>query len=148
LIASGGQKPIPARAEKALTQSFDPRMPIGDRTEAVRYAFFADGNDVPDYWLRGWHAKTGRLQGATKKNSPPEQWTAGGTAPMLVIAGLQDQIAPPEDTIDLLEQDYPDRITGVRLDKAGHALLPEQPDLIAEVILEWLPTLNLQDETE
>lgn len=142
LIASGGQKPVPEKADKALGQSFDPRLAIDERTAAIRYAFFADGNDIPDYWRRGWHAKTGRLQGGTKTNSPPEDWTAGGTAAMLVIAGLQDRIAPPEDTIDLLERDYPDRVTGVRLDNAGHALLPEQPDQIAEAILDWLETIS------
>ena len=62
LIASGGQKPIAEKAATALRQSFDPRLTIGERKTAVRYAFFADGNEIPDYWLRGWHAKTARLQ--------------------------------------------------------------------------------------
>lgn len=148
LIASGGQKPIAERAEKALLDSFDPRLTISARTEAVRYAFFADGNEIPDYWLRGWHIDTGRLQGAATRTTPADDWTAGGTAPMLVIAGLQDTIAPPEDTIDLLEQDYPERVTGVRLDGAGHALLPEKPDEIASAILDWLDQLSLQEGSE
>lgn len=140
LIASGGQKPIPDKAAQALTDSFDPRLTIGQRKEAVRYAFFADGNEIPDYWLRGWHADTGRLQGGATRSTPAEDWTHCGTGPMLVIAGLQDTIAPPADTIDLLERDYPDRVTGVRLDGAGHALLPEKPTEIADAILGWLST--------
>lgn len=145
LIASGGQKPIAEKAAKALRDSFDPDLSLEARTQAVRYAFFADGNDIPDYWLRGWHAQTGRLQGGASPAMPSDEWTAGGTAPMLVIAGLQDTIAPPEDTIDLLERAHLDRVTGVRLDGAGHALLPEKPDEIAEAILTWLSTLH---ETE
>ncbi|MEM7329151.1 MAG: alpha/beta hydrolase [Pseudomonadota bacterium] len=141
LVASGGQKPIAERAQRALTDSFDPRLTIAARTEAVRYAFFAEGNEIPDYWLRGWHARTGRLQGNATRSTPAANWTAGGTAPMLVIAGLQDTIAPPEDTIDLLEQAYPDRVTGVRLAGAGHALLPEKPDEIASAVLDWLNQL-------
>jgi len=148
LIASGGQKPIADKAAQALTQSFDPRLTIGKRKAAIRYAFFADGNEIPDYWLRGWHAETGRLQGGATRSTPSEDWTAGGTAPMLVIAGLQDTIAPPEDTIDILERDFPSRVTGVRLDGAGHALLPEKPDEIAEAVLTWLSEDIRKDPSE
>ena len=145
LIASGGQKPIAEKAQKALTDSFDPRLTISARTKAVRYGFFAEGNEIPDYWLRGWHAGTGRLQGAATRATPAQAWTAGGTSPMLIIAGLQDTIAPPEDTIDVLEQAYPDRVTAIRLDGAGHALLPEKPDEIASAILDWLAQVPSQE---
>ncbi|MEO1552894.1 MAG: alpha/beta hydrolase [Pseudomonadota bacterium] len=148
LIASGGQKPIAEKAQQALTNSFDPRLTISARTEAVRYAFFAEGNEIPDYWLRGWHAGTGRLQGSATRITASDDWSAGGTAPMLVIAGLQDTIAPPEDTIDLLEQAYPDRVTGLRLDGAGHALLPEKPNEIASAILDWLNQLPARKGSE
>ena len=147
LIAAGAERPVPEAANKALAKCFDPRLPIKTRTEAIRYGFFAGDNEIPDYWLRGWHAKTARLQGATRQNSPAAEWRAGGTAPMLVVTGLQDRIAPPEDTIDLLERDYPDRVTGVRIDGAGHAMLPEKPDEIAEAVLTWLANLTDQ-ETE
>ena len=57
---------------------------------------------------------------------------------MLVIAARQDRIAPPKDTIDLLELEFPKTVTGVRIDQAGHALLPEQPDQIAAATRRWL----------
>ncbi|MEM9570040.1 MAG: alpha/beta hydrolase [Pseudomonadota bacterium] len=141
LIASGGQKPIPERARRALNQSFDGDLSEDQHAAAVRYAFFADGNEIPDYWLRGWHAATARLQGHATASTSAEAWTAGGRAPMLVIAGLQDTIAPPADTIDYLELTHPDRVQGVRLDGAGHALLPEKPDEISRAILDWLDQL-------
>ena len=148
LIASGGQKPIAEKAQTALNQSFDPSLSIEDRTEAVRYGFFADGNEIPEYWLRGWHAGTGRLQGNATQITSPQAWTAGGSAPMLVIAGMQDTIAPPEDTVDLLERTYPARVTAIRLDGAGHALLPEKPNEIANAILAWLDTLSTEKGAE
>lgn len=147
LIAAGAERPVPEAANAALAKCFDSRLPIKTRREAIRYGFFAGDNEIPDYWLRGWHAKTARLQGATKQNSPAEGWRAGGTAPMLVVTGMQDRIAPPEDTIDLLERDYPSRVTGIRIDGAGHAMLPEQPDEISEAVLTWLAQLSDQ-ETE
>jgi len=148
LIASGGQKPIPDKAAKALRNSFDPHLSQAAHTDAVRYAFFADGNDIPDYWLRGWHAATAQLQGGASPGMPSDEWTAGGVAPMLVIAGLQDTIAPPQDTIDLLERAHPERVTSVRLEGAGHALLPEKPDEIAAAILDWLADLSDEETPE
>lgn len=148
LIASGGQKPIAEKAATALRQSFDPRLTISKRKAAVRYGFFAGDNEIPDYWLRGWHAGTARLQGAATAATPSEEWTSAGTAPMLVIAGMQDTIAPPEDTIDILERAFPDRVTAVRLDGAGHALLPERPDEIAEAALTWLSKDIRKDTAE
>jgi pimeloyl-ACP methyl ester carboxylesterase len=141
LLAAGGLKPIPEKANNALMQSFDPSLTPEQHQEAVRYGFFAEGNDIPDYWLRGWHMETARLQGAaTRSVESPLWWEAGGK-PMLVIAGLQDSIAPPADTIDLLEAELGDQVTAVRIDGAGHALLPEVPGELARAITDWLAKL-------
>ena len=141
LLAAGGLKPIHEKASTALMQSFDPRLSPEDHREAVRYGFFADGNEIPDYWLRGWHAETGRLQGAATHAVDSKLWWTGGGKPLLVVAGLQDRIAPPADTIDLLEAELGDQVTAVRIDGAGHALLPEVPDEIAAAITDWLAGL-------
>ena len=139
LIASGGQRPIDEKAAKALADSFDASLPLEDRRAQIRYGFFADGNDIPDYWLRGWHADTARIHGKVARTQA-DDWRAGGVGPMLVIAAMQDTIAPPEDTIDLLEAEFGDRVTAVRIENAGHALLPEQPQLIATTVVNWLDT--------
>lgn len=68
-------------------------------------------------------------------------WNAGGK-PLLVISGLQDTIAPPSDTIDLLQAELGNQVTAVRIDGAGHALLPEAPDEIAAAITDWLAGLQ------
>ena len=140
LIGAGGLRPIPEPARKALGESFDFRIPHIQREAAVRYAFFAGDNPVPDYWMRGWYARTARLQGAATAAVDSSEWWSGGGQPMLVIAGLQDTIAPPEDTIDLLEADYPEQVTAVRIENAGHALLPEAPVQIAVEVANWLAT--------
>lgn len=141
LLAAGGLKPIAEKANTALQKSFDPGLTPDAHREAVRYGFFAEGNPVPDYWLRGWHLETGRLQGgATRSVDSSLWWTAAGK-PMLVITGLQDTIAPPADTIDLLEAELGDQVTAVRIDGAGHALLPEVPDQLAAAITDWLAEL-------
>lgn len=141
LIGAGGLKSVPPRAGEALRNSFNPALPAKVHEAEVRYGFFANDNPIPDYWLRGWHPVTVTLQSAaTRSVDSAEWWTAGGK-PLLVIAGLQDTIAPPEDTIALLEAELGDQVTAVRLDGAGHALLPEQPDAILQAILDWTGAL-------
>ena len=141
LLAAGGLKPIPEKAATALARSFDPRLTPEEHREAVRYGFFAQGNDIPDYWLRGWHGETGRLQGAATRAVDSKLWWKAGGKPLLVISGLQDAIAPPSDTIDLLEAELGEQVTAVRIDGAGHGLLPEVPAEIAAAITDWLAGL-------
>ena len=64
-------------------------------------------------------------------------WSAGGKVPILVIQGLQDLLAPPGNA-HLLKNEFPTRVTLVELDRAAHALLPEQPDAIAAAVLTYL----------
>ena len=137
LVASGGQKPIEEKARKALLDSFDTSLPLSERREQVHYGFFSDGNEIPDYWLRGWHQDTANIH-AKVAFTHNDEWRAGGSGPMLVIAAMQDTIAPPEDTIDLLEAEFGDRVTAIRIENAGHALLPEQPDIIHKSVINWL----------
>jgi pimeloyl-ACP methyl ester carboxylesterase len=56
--------------------------------------------------------------------------------PVLVLAGRQDATAGHEGPSDLIEH-YP-RATLAVLDRAGHALLHEQPDLVQALVAEWL----------
>lgn len=37
-----------------------------------------------------------------------------------------------------MKREFADRVTVVELPNAGHAMLPEQPDLIANIIVDWL----------
>ena len=135
LIAAGGAAPVPEDAARALRNCFDPLRTGSQRTEDVRFAFFALENGIPDYWLRGWHGKTAVLQGRATPATEGTEWQSGGQAPMLVIQGAQDRIAPKEQAADVLVDTYGDRVQVVLADPAGHALLPEQPKLIAESII-------------
>ncbi|MEO0982259.1 MAG: alpha/beta hydrolase [Pseudomonadota bacterium] len=142
LIAAGGRRPIPEKANASLRAVFTPDQTAEAHESHVRYAFFAERSEIPDYWLRGWHGETARLQGAATRSTDSARWWGAGGKPLLVIAGRQDTIAPPEDTIDLLEAEFADRVRAVRLDAAGHALLPEKPEEIAEAVIAFLRDLD------
>jgi pimeloyl-ACP methyl ester carboxylesterase len=65
------------------------------------------------------------------------EWWAGGSAPLLVIQGLQDTVALPENG-RLLKAEFADRVPLIEIDCAGHALLPEQPDTVATKVVDFL----------
>lgn len=143
LIAAGGRRPVPEKAALALRNCFDPRRTSRQRMQDVRYGFFAGDNAIPDHWRRGWHWKTARLQGRATATTPSEDWwAAGGKAPMLVVQADSDAIAPKEDTADLLLEEFGDRVQVALFKGAGHALLPEDPEAIANAILGFLEELN------
>ena len=123
--------------------------------ENVRYAFFAPGND-PTVWRSGWHPEIAQMQKATTvgldrnganavqsgvgRATSVDAWWAGGNAPLLVVQGLQDTVALPENG-RLLKAELGDRVMLTEIDCAGHALLPEQPEIVATTVLAFLRNL-------
>ena len=138
LIQSGGQvPPRDQKATNALFNSFYTFLPKFWRTKQVKYAFFADNNDVPKHWISGWHISTARMQGKAVKNTDINKYISGGSAPMLIIQGKNDRIAPPENAT-ILKDKFKDRVQVVMIDSMGHAGLPEQPESISKAILDFL----------
>jgi pimeloyl-ACP methyl ester carboxylesterase len=74
---------------------------------------------------------------ATSRNVPLEYWWTAGTAPLLVIQGLDDAAAPPGNGHALREQ-LGERVRVVDLPHAGHFLLLEQPESVARAVSEFL----------
>lgn len=138
LIAAGGLNEIEPTANTALKNVFNPISSFKKRRADIEYAFFAPGNDIPDHWQKGWHTETAKLQGKATAATPDTKWVAGGTGPVLVVQATEDRIAPKKDTADVLQTKYPQRVSIVLIDNAGHALLPEQPDLISAAVLDFL----------
>ncbi len=138
LVAAGGKVAIDPKAAEALRSSFLTFMPDWWRRPKVRYAFFSGDNEIPEYWMGGWSRGTAQLQGHTTRTTPSAEFWGGGTAPMLVVQAMDDTIAPPEHTAVLLKEEFGDRVTVAEIEDAGHALLPEQPEKVAEAVLAYL----------
>ncbi len=62
---------------------------------------------------------------------------------MLVLQENEDAIAPLKDAGEPLAKEYPDRVKLVIVNGAGHALLPEQPEVISMAVLAFLSKLRL-----
>jgi pimeloyl-ACP methyl ester carboxylesterase len=134
MIAAGGKAPMKPGAQKALLGSFRLDEPDEKRMEDVKLAFFAPGND-PSVWRNGWYPDAEKAQFAATQATPAEGWwNAGSNTPLLVIQGLQDVVAPPENG-HMMKAEMGDRVELIDIDNAGHAMLPEQPEKIAESII-------------
>jgi len=152
ILAAGGRIPVPQSAREALSACFDLTLPAEVHIENVRLAFFAPGND-PTVWRSGWYPVVAQMQRETTvgldRNEPTavqsqgkraehvEEWWAGGNTPLLVIQGLQDTVALPENG-RLLKAEFGRRVELIEIAGAGHALLPEQPEIIATHVLAFL----------
>jgi pimeloyl-ACP methyl ester carboxylesterase len=141
LIAAGGSQKLDPeqRITQALINSFNWKLLPPKRGAEIKYAFFADENTVPSTWKRGWYKPAAELQIGAVRSTPLEQWRAGGgQVPILVLQAAQDRIAPAALTSQKLKTDFPKRVHVVTIEGAGHALLPEQPKIIAEEIINFI----------
>ena len=145
LLAAGGRHPVPEAANRALFNCLNPLRSARQRLSDIRYAFFAHGNEVPDYWRRGWHGQTASLQGRASAAAGDDRWLGGGEGPMLVVQDAADPIAPRAEAGDELLAAYPERVRLVIAEPAGHALLPEQPGLISRALLRFLAEVHPAD---
>jgi len=71
------------------------------------------------------------------QNTPTEDWWNGGTSNMLVIQGLDDKTAIP-DNGKKLKENFPDRVTLVEIENAGHFVLLEKPKATLDAIISYL----------
>ena len=61
-------------------------------------------------------------------------WNAGASTPILIVQGLQDAVAPPENGY-MMKRELGERVELVDIDGAGHAMLPERPKVIADAVI-------------
>jgi pimeloyl-ACP methyl ester carboxylesterase len=77
------------------------------------------------------------VQIAATERTPVDSWWAASDVPVLVVQPMQDVLAPAENA-ERLRKEGGDRVRVAYVDRAGHALLPEQPDAVASNILAYL----------
>ena len=136
LLACGGRVPAAPEHRAALRRVFDVDSSPEEHLAAVGAAFFAPCNDA-SVWAGGWHPVVAHHQGRAVADDDIEVWWTAGSADVLVLQPADDVVALPANArsiVDLLG----DRASLVVVADAGHALLPEQPQVVADTLLEWL----------
>jgi pimeloyl-ACP methyl ester carboxylesterase len=74
---------------------------------------------------------------ATSQPTRLDEWWSAGTAPLLVIQGLDDEAAPPGNGHALRDQ-LGERVHLVDIPCAGHFLVLEQPDAIIAAVTTFI----------
>ncbi|TMQ17229.1 MAG: alpha/beta fold hydrolase [Deltaproteobacteria bacterium] len=134
LLGAGGLVPPACDAPAIWRQVITGERTDPARIAAIQEGFFAAASD-PTPWL-DW-ALEALGSHAEAAGTPLAAWWDGGSAPMLVVQGREDRMAPPENALDLRTR-FGDRVQLAEVPGAGHALLPEQPQLVAALIVHYL----------
>ncbi len=136
LLAAGGLVAPEPEVRGTMMKILRTDLPEHERLAALRIAFFAAASD-PSVWLDGWWPDAAMAQAVASRATPLEDWWGAGDAPVLVVQGLEDRSAPPANGYALHDR-FPKRVRVVDIPNAGHALLPEQPEAIAEAVIPFL----------
>jgi pimeloyl-ACP methyl ester carboxylesterase len=139
VIAAAAAKQYAPELSKAVTDAGDLSLSKEARLAALRFAFFAPGND-PTVWLTGWHPEIRNTQRAAAAAVRQDEWWAGGTAPLLDLQAAQDPFKP-ESARNEMKQEFGDRVSVAVIPNASHALIPEQPKAVVDALTTWIKTL-------
>jgi pimeloyl-ACP methyl ester carboxylesterase len=130
-----GDHPVAPEVLAHFPRCHDMSLSLAERLESLGVCFFAPGNDA-SVWLDGWHPAASQVAAAMQR-SDPDTWWRGGSGPVLVMHPLQDAMQSVEASREFARAIGP-RATYVEIPDCGHAILPEQPELIAEHLIRFL----------
>jgi pimeloyl-ACP methyl ester carboxylesterase len=135
LGCSGKVQPSPEIAEAIRLAQAEDTDPAA-RARAVADAWFAPGRDT-SIWMDGWSQPVMKAYLAAAAATDTASWWTAGRARVLIIQGLADVSAPPENG-RLLKQEIGNRAELIELPGIGHALAVEDPGAVAAVIVAQL----------
>jgi len=139
VIAAAAAKQYPAELSAAVTNAGNLALSDEQRLAALRFGFFAPGND-PTVWLKGWHPEIRDAQRAAAAAVKQDEWWSGGTAPLLDLQAANDPFKP-EAKRNEMKDEFGSRVTVVVIPNASHALIPEQPKAVVEALSRWIKSL-------
>lgn len=140
LLSAGARGPAPKDLVDSVLKAGRLSLSDEERIGHLKHVFFAPGND-PTIWLSGWDPNIGKACASAFKTPKEEYWQAGGKPVLDVIPG-EDPLRP-EGTYDQNREDLgEDRVSVVVIPNASHALIPEQPEAVADAVLEFAKKLQ------
>lgn len=138
LLACGDSVPPDETVHETFLRIFDSTRSESERAVDVKTVFFAPGNEIGS-WGFGWNEHLALHQSAAVGATDKSTFYLGGSAPGLIIQGLDDVIAPPANSQNLAARRP--KTSLINLENCGHAMLPEQPDRIRDEIVNFLSPL-------
>ncbi len=135
IAANVGHAPSPPEVRAAIRNSANAELPDEIRLEALRFAFFAPGND-PTSWLEGWYPHVLAVQRTAGDRTSRKRDYAGGGKPILYLQPDHDPLAHVEDA-EIFRRENGVRVTVRIVPNASHAAIAEQPEFIADALIEY-----------
>jgi pimeloyl-ACP methyl ester carboxylesterase len=139
VAANVGRDPSPPNVRAAIRNSADPLLPDAERLAALRFAFFAPGNDATS-WLRGWHPDVLAAERIAGDKTSRDEDYAAGNAPVLYLQPDHDPLAHVDNAQEY-RRALGDRVTVVVIPQASHAAIAEQPAFIADELINYARSL-------
>lgn len=140
LVAAIVTTVVPEAVRSSISASFDMSLPDAERLDHLRRVYFAPGSDA-SVWLHGWWPEVAAQQRQAARQTRDQEWTrTADRHPVLYLAAAEDVISPPP-ALDLLRETIGPKADCVVIAGAGHALLPEQPERVAQALAAWIAEL-------
>lgn len=134
MAAAAGLHTDPA-LPAALDVAADAARPEALRLASLRLAFFAPGSD-PRAWLAGWHPHLAPAYRAAARIPARTDWWGLCPAPVLDLQAAQDPWRPRASIWEVRDALGEGASVAV-IERASHALFPEQPAAVARAIVDW-----------
>jgi pimeloyl-ACP methyl ester carboxylesterase len=139
LIGAAQKQPNP-EVQKSVAIATDPSQPEAERLKHLKLVFFAPGND-PKPWLTGFHSEVRAVEMIARDATPQLEYWSGGSAPILDIQGASDPYRPKSSSNELVAEFGARRVSVVIIPHSAHAVIVEQPRLVADAIVKYARAL-------
>jgi pimeloyl-ACP methyl ester carboxylesterase len=137
LVAAGGLVPGDPEALALMELWAGREAPISQRIAAFRASMLSPATDPELLDAPIVDPVAFQAQMAALNATPLDDWWSGGSAEMLVLQGEDDLIAPAGNG-RALEDEFGDRVRLVNIPDAGHMLLVEQSNRVAQELLAFI----------
>lgn len=89
--------------------------------------------------------EAGRSHARAAAATPLAEWWSGGEAQILVVQGLEDVIAVPENG-RRLKAEHPERVRLVEVERAGHGVVDDRADVAIPAVLSFLREMEARHD--
>jgi pimeloyl-ACP methyl ester carboxylesterase len=137
LLAAGGQIAPNAATQEAARQLVRTDLADADWFAALRAVYLSPHSDPALVRQLEQTPAATRVHATAGRATPAEDWQDGGDAPMLILQGLDDRMAPPANGHALRER-LGERVRVIDLPRAGHLLPLEAVAAVTDAVIDFL----------
>jgi pimeloyl-ACP methyl ester carboxylesterase len=134
----------PQDVRSSISASFDMSLSEEERLGHLARVYFAPGADA-SVWLEGWWPEVAAAQRRAAKQTADKDWVRVADRHATLYVGAADDVVSPPPEPMVLRAALGPNASSVVIDRAGHALLPEQPVATANALLNWISQLPTAD---